>query len=98
MDDITVLGRDDAHDIFRRFQAQFDAPAYVRRAREVEDAYDALLRRCGQQRDEWLALVRSRLGALRALAGEWSVLRQWLGNDEVRSLAELHERLDPRLR
>jgi hypothetical protein len=55
--------------------AQYEAPAYIRRARGVEAAYDDLLARCRRQRAEWLAGVRLHLGALRGLAGDgWAAV------------------------
>src|SRR5437667_8685195 len=77
----------------------FDAPAYVRRARGVEEALEYLLARARHQRDEWLEMVRLRLGTLHALAGDWSALRPWLADDDqVRVLQGLYETLSPRLR
>jgi hypothetical protein len=93
------LGRDEDHHVFNEVLSQYDAPAYVRRAREVEGALQHLLARCRQQREEWLQMVRTRLGLLRALAGEWSALRPWLRDGaQVTCLEELHAALQPRLR
>jgi hypothetical protein len=74
--------RDDELRIRMIVAAQYDAPAYVRRARAVEDAFDDLLAGCRRQRVEWLAGVRLHLGALRAGAGAWSALRPILADDE----------------
>jgi hypothetical protein len=62
--------------------AHYDAPAYIRRARRVEQAYDDLVERCRKQRREWLAGVRLHLGALKAGAGTWDALRPILADDE----------------
>src|SRR5206468_8357600 len=71
--------------------AQYDAPAYVRRARGVETAYEDLLARCRRQRKEWLFGVRLHLGALRAGAGDWAALRPILADDrQVTALERLH--------
>lgn len=71
--------------------AQYDAPAYVRRARGVETAYEQLLERCRRQRAEWLFGPRLHLGALRAAVGAWSDLRPLLADDEqVIALDRLH--------
>jgi hypothetical protein len=78
--------------------AQFDAPAYIRRARGVELALEDLLVRCRQQRSEWLAMARLRLGRLHALAGDWNALRRWLAEDDLAALAALHRELEPKLR
>jgi hypothetical protein len=71
--------------------AQYDAPAYIRRARAVEDAYEDLLERGRRQRTEWLAGVRLHLGSLRAATGEWPPLRPLLADDEqLNILRRLH--------
>jgi len=98
-DDQTPFSRDDAHEIFKQFTSHYDAPAYVRRARRVEDAFEHLLARCRAQRDEWLQLVRIRLGMLHMLAGDWRVLRPWMANDDqVELLERLHRDLAPQPR
>jgi hypothetical protein len=79
--------------------AQYDAPAYVRRALRVQAAFDALVDRCRQQRDEWLAMVRLRVGMLRALAGTWDALLPLLADGgQLALLRGLHDELDPALR
>ena len=99
MDDVPILGRGDDHHLLKTFEAQYDAPAYVRRARQVEDAWEGLLQRCRQQRDEWLAMVRTRLGLLRGLAGDWRALGPWLADEgQVEVLRHLEALLQPRLR
>jgi hypothetical protein len=98
MDEVPIVGRRE-ESIFKEVLAHYDAPAYVRRARAVQDAFEDLLDRCRRQREEWLPLVRIRLGVLRALAGEWERLGLWLADDEqVRMLQTMHAELDPRLR
>jgi hypothetical protein len=94
-----MLGRGDELHLLKTFEAQYDAPAYVRRARQVEDAWDGVLHRCRQQRDEWLVMVRTRLGLLRGLAGDWGPLGPWLADgDQVAVLEHLEALLQPRLR
>jgi hypothetical protein len=98
-DDQTPFSRDDAHEIFKQFASHYDAPAYVRRARQVEDALEQLLARCRAQRDEWLHMVRLRLGQLHMLAGDWGALRPWLASDtQVEVLERLHRDLAPQPR
>jgi hypothetical protein len=65
-----------------RVAAQYDAPAYVRRARRVEDAYEELLDRCRGRRVELLEGVRLHLGALRAGTGSWDAVRPLLADAE----------------
>jgi hypothetical protein len=83
----------------RELLGQFDAPAYVRRARAVEQAYENLLTRCGQQREQWLEMVRLRVGILRALIDDWEALRPVLADDaQLELLRQLHDTLAPQLR
>jgi hypothetical protein len=84
-------GRDEGLRLRMMIAAQYDAPAYIRRARAVEAALEGLLGRCRRQRDEWLFGVRLHIGALRAGAGGWSTLRHLLADDEqVAVLEQLH--------
>ena len=62
MSDVS-LGRPD---LYALFLSLYDVPADVRRARAVEQAYDDLLTRCRQRREELLRDVRERLGRLRS--------------------------------
>jgi hypothetical protein len=98
VDDLPIVGRNDGG-LMNRFLAQYDAPAYVRRARRVQDAFEELLGRCNRQREEWLRMVRIRLGLLKARAGDWSRLAPWLAEDaETETLRRLDAELNPRLR
>jgi hypothetical protein len=77
----------------------FDAPAYVRRARNVEGALEHVLGKARAVRAEWLAMARMRLGVLHALAGEWQALRPWLADeDQLPLLERLRAELSPKLR
>ncbi len=77
----------------------FDAPAYVRRARQVENSLAELLQRCRQQQEKWLPMARLLLGRLAALAPGWDHLRSLLADDaQLEVLRGLHEKLQPRLR
>ena len=98
MSDIPSLGSREEQ-AAREVLGHYDAPAYVRRARQVHGAYDELLARCRQQRQEWLDMVRLRVGLLRALAGDWVALRPFLADDsQVTILRGLHEELAQELR
>jgi hypothetical protein len=93
-----ISGGDDGREL-RELMAQFDAPAYVRRARAVEGAYDQLLARCRRHRSETISMVRVRLGHVVALAGRWEVLAPLLADDAgLQALQELHHELRPALR
>ena len=99
MDEVPLVGRGTDGRLYQQFLAQYDVPAYVRRARQVQDAYDALLDRCRRQREEWWRMPRLRLGTLHELAGDWAALRPWLADDsQIRVLEHLHILLEPRLR
>jgi hypothetical protein len=99
VDDVPILGRGDEHNLLKQFEAQYGAPAYIRRAREVEAAWEGVLHRCRLQREEWLLMVRVRLGLLRGLAGDWPALLPLLADEEqVGVLRRLEEEVQPRLR
>jgi hypothetical protein len=98
MEDVPILGSEDERRMVQQFLVYHGAPAYVRRTREVEEAFRALVERCRRQREEWLMLVRIRLGTLHALAGDWEPLRALLDDDQLESVRTLHAELQPRLR
>jgi hypothetical protein len=82
--------------LFQTVLGQYDAPAFVRRARRVAEAFEELLDRCRTKRVEWLRFVRADLRVLRAMAGEWSLLRPLLAGDEdVAALAQLEALVSP---
>src|SRR5262249_7972153 len=81
---------------FQQMLALYGAPAYVRRAQNVEAAWQQLVECCQRQRHEWLALARTGLAILRDLAGEWTKLEPILaGSDAVAVLADLEQQLQP---
>jgi hypothetical protein len=98
VDEATTPGGDADRREAQQLLSQYDAPAYVRRARGVEGAREHLLARCRRQREEWLGMVRLRLATLHDLAGDWSALGRWLEEEHCRALAELHAALSPKLR
>lgn len=57
MNDFSLAGLDGDREL-NQFLAVYDAPAYIRRARETEAAYDTLVQKCRQQREGWLEPVR----------------------------------------
>jgi len=71
MDEIGVPERDNEQRLAQYVAAQYDAPAYVRRARQVEEALDRLLAVCRNQREQWLKEVRAQLTHLASLTGDW---------------------------
>jgi hypothetical protein len=52
MDEIPILGNDDEARMLKRLVAHYDAPAYIRRARQVQEAFDQLVERCRRKRQE----------------------------------------------
>jgi hypothetical protein len=82
MEEEIILARDEAAEALKRFLSNFDAPAYIRRARGVEAALEQLLDHCRRRRAEWLEIVRLRIGMLHALAGNWENLRPFLADEE----------------
>lgn len=99
MDEVSIPSRDDSHNSFKELLAIYGAPAFVRRAREVEEALEQLLQRCQRQREEWLLMVRMYLATLKGLAGDWSALRPFVAADEDLAILErLHQELKPALR
>ncbi len=97
MDEVRITP-DDAAVVFNQVASRFDAPAYVRRARRVQQALDDILGRCQKQRTEWLMMTRLRVGTLRALAGDWASLRPYVSEEGLRDLELLHDELQPQLR
>jgi hypothetical protein len=99
MDEIPILSVNDESYAVKLFMSNYDAPAYVRRARTVQAAFDELIARCRRQREPWLEMVRLRLGTLKGLAGGWEALRPWLADaEQLAILDRLHAELAPRLR
>ena len=97
--DIPVLARNDDDRVAQRVLGHYDAPAFIRRARRVQEALDHLLTRCRKQRDQWLMMPRLYLGILRDLAGDWRRLHPWLANeDQIILLRQLETELGPQLR
>jgi hypothetical protein len=91
---------DDASDPIRSQILGLEGPpAFMRRARHVQETLDTILKRCHRQRDEWLTMVRLRLATVAALTGDWQRLRRWLADDEqVEVLRQLHDDLRSQLR
>jgi hypothetical protein len=98
VEDVPIPGHNNGNG-WRQYLLQSGGPAYVRRAQEVDGAWQSLLERLGRQRDELLGMVRTRLGLLHALAGDWPVLQPWLADEQqIDLLRRLHDDLHPRLR
>ena len=90
----------DEHDrFFDQVLSQYDVPAFVRRGRRAQEAYQDLLHRCRQQRVEWLAMPTLHMGQLAALAVDLERLTPLLADaGQVDVLRQLEQELKPRLR
>ena len=98
-EEIPIPGREDNPGLFKQLLVGSGGPAFLRRSRQVEAAYEHLLDRCRKQRQEWLTLVRIRLATLFALAGGWDALRPLLEDEtQINLLQLLHSELIPQLR
>ncbi len=98
MDDLPIFGSGRDQRV-AELMAHYGAPAFARRAAQVQEAYEQVLRLCRQQREEWLGLVRTRLATLGALAGDWAALEPLLADArQVGVLRDLAAALEPRLR
>lgn len=90
---------DDDRQIFQKMLGYYDAPAFVRRVKRLEDAERILDEHLSAKRIENLSIVRLRIGQLRALAGDWQALRPLVGDEaSLAELAALHDELEPTLR
>lgn len=102
-DEPAIPPRQEAQEWVRLIQAQYGGPAFVRRGKRLAEALAQLDAQLAQLRqpdstDDWLAMVRIRLGQLKALAGTWAALLPWLEPDSIALLQELEHYLTPRLR
>jgi hypothetical protein len=89
----------DERALLQQLVGQYGGPAFVRRARSTEAAWEQLLDQCRKARHERLAMVRLQLGTLAALAGAWERLRPHVENEAaLLVLQSLHNELQPRLR
>ncbi len=98
MDEVPVLGGDEERKLVKQMLAYDGTPAYARRAQVMEEAFRQVVEQCRRQREEMVAMVRLRLGTLRALAGEWDNLRPFLADDDLEALRQMHTELAPQLR
>jgi hypothetical protein len=90
MEEEVILGRDGAEEAVKRFLSQYDAPAYIRRARGVEAAFEQLLDHCRHRRAEWLQIVRLRIAMLHSLAGDWNNLLPFLADEGQLGILRYH--------
>jgi hypothetical protein len=96
-DSLLPIGPAEGREI-QEILAQYDGPAFVRRARGVEVALEDLLARARNQRAEWLDIVRLLLGDIHACAGTWEALRPCLDDDQLKALQQMHAEAAPKPR
>jgi hypothetical protein len=92
------MSGDEETQMFQRMTQAFDAPAFMRRARNVEASWQMLLEQCRHQRRKLGEMVAMRLARLLALAGDWSRLEAFCTSDEIATLRSLHEEWRPTLK
>src|SRR4051794_18654488 len=99
MMEFVSLGGDQDRREENELSSLFDAPAYMRRAKGVEEALERLLARAGRRGEQWLVIPRLRLGYPHARAGAWPAPRPLLADDEqLAPLEWLRHHLAPKLR
>jgi len=91
-------GQTDEDRIFQQMVSAFDTPAYIRRAKTVEAAWEQLLERCRRQREEWLKFPKLRLAMVFALVGNGEALHEYFGSSDADALAALRDEWQSRLR
>jgi hypothetical protein len=98
VDDVAGGGETDLFE--KKVLGRFDAPAYVRRARAVEESLRNLVLECRGKRDALALMPRLRVGRLRLQAGgDWAALRPFLADDDQPAVLQaLHDELRPVLR
>lgn len=70
----------------KTLMGMFDTPSFLRRAGRVNDAIDAVRRKCQAQREEWLHGVRLRLRAWHAVASKQLDVANRLPPDASRAI------------
>jgi hypothetical protein len=94
-----MISNEGQHSLFDKDLPLMDAPAFVRRARQVEAAWHALVEGCSRERARLLEMPRMRLARLFALANSDSTLISVLqSSDAVRELRRMYDDRQPRLR
>jgi hypothetical protein len=93
------MSDDGDRQLFEKDVPLMDAPAFVRRARDVEAAWNALLESCARERANLLEMPRMRLARLVALARSEAALSALVRTaEEAHDLVKLHRDWQPRLR
>ena len=82
----------------KQLLAQYGGPSFLRRARRVEDAWRALTDPLPARRDEFLTMVRLRVGQFLALAGGWDRLAALFPDRDIDAVRHIHQECRPALR
>jgi hypothetical protein len=89
----------DDHRLFQQVMEGFDAPAFLRRARRVEEAWNGLLDRCRQKRAILLEMPRLRLARfVKLIASELPIPTEICPPADLAYLQELYREWQPQLR
>lgn len=89
--ELDIAGKDDK--TFKIFLSQYGAPAFMRRAQKVAAAFEDCQTRCRKQRDDWLTMVRIRLGMLRRMTRD--ELPRCTSESTRHAMARLVELVEP---
>lgn len=93
------MSDDDGFRIFQQAITAYDAPAFIRRARDVEYAWAVLVDTCRQKRDKLLELPRMRLAMLfKRLPSPMELPSRLCHPDEAAYLRNLYHEWQPKLR
>jgi hypothetical protein len=89
---------DDEQNLFQQITGSFDEPAFLRRAKNTEAAWEVLLARAERKRTEWLKMPTLHLGRLFKLVSNTRPLARFVSEDSLVSLQQQHDQLNPQLR
>ena len=89
---------DDEQQVFQQIAGSFDEPAFLRRARDTENAWVFLLERARKQQAEWLNIPTLRLGRLAMLAPHFQACEPFITADSASDLRSLHSKWNPQLK
>jgi hypothetical protein len=99
MQELPPVGSSEDRHLFQMILGYYDAPAFIRRIKRVEEAGRVIKEHLHRKREDELAMVRLRIGQFRALAGDWQAVRPLLATEEsLDLLRDLHDALEPKLR
>lgn len=92
------MTRNEETELFQQLTRAFDAPAFMRRARNVEAAWQVLIEQCHRQRRKLAEFPMLHLARLIALAGDWERLEVFCSRDDIAALKAVHEEWSPTLK